>query len=235
MASRKTKIAIIGAGGHSRVIISTLKALGHTIKGIYDDTRSLWGKDLQGVPILGPLKNIEDHDGHAVIGIGDNAARKNIAESLNCNWMTVIHPFSWVDPTATIGEGTVIFAGSVVQAAAVIGSHVIVNTRSSVDHNCAVGDYSHISVAHLGGWSTIGEGAFLAIGSSVIDRISIGKWSTLGAGAVAIREIPPYTIAAGVPAKVIRVLEPKGMAHNKKGIPLTAIGSKTASPSPIAD
>jgi galactoside O-acetyltransferase len=38
---------------------------------------------------------------------------------------------------------------------------------------------------------------------TVLDGITIGKGSVIGAGAVVTKDIPPYSIAVGVPAKVI--------------------------------
>jgi galactoside O-acetyltransferase len=37
----------------------------------------------------------------------------------------------------------------------------------------------------------------------VVDGVIIGEGSIIGAGAVVTRDIPPYSIAVGVPAKVI--------------------------------
>ena len=38
----------------------------------------------------------------------------------------------------------------------------------------------------------------------LVENIRIGHHSSIGAGAVAIKDIPPYSVAAGVPAKVIK-------------------------------
>ncbi len=51
---------------------------------------------------------------------------------------------------------------------------------------------------------TIGDDCWLGSGVKVLDGVAIGKGSVIGAGAVVNRDIPPYSIAVGVPAKVIR-------------------------------
>jgi acetyltransferase EpsM len=136
--------------------------------------------------------------------VGDNKVRKQLAERMDLDWVTAIHPFSWVHPDVFVGVGTIICAGSIVQPGATIGAHVILNTKASVDHDCVVGDYVHISVAHLAGAATAEEGAFLALGCTVLPGLNIGAWAHLGAGSVATKNIPAGSIAAGSPARVIK-------------------------------
>ncbi len=50
---------------------------------------------------------------------------------------------------------------------------------------------------------TIGDDCWLGTGVKVLDGVTIGKGSVVGAGAVVTKNIPPYSIAVGVPAKVI--------------------------------
>lgn len=199
------RIAIIGAGGHAKVVASTLLAQGHKVIGFYDDNSQKWGESMLGIPIIGPVSDLTSAqcDG-AIIGVGDNRIRKRLAEQMDLEWVTVIHPFAWVHPDVLVGVGTIICAGSIVQPGAKIGAHVILNTKASVDHDCVVGDYVHISVAHLAGAATADEGAFLALGCTVLPGLNIGAWAHLGAGSVATKNIPPGSIAAGSPARVIK-------------------------------
>jgi acetyltransferase-like isoleucine patch superfamily enzyme len=50
----------------------------------------------------------------------------------------------------------------------------------------------------------IEDDVWLGSGSIVLDGVTIGKGSVIGAGAVVTKNIPPYSIALGVPAKVIK-------------------------------
>lgn len=50
---------------------------------------------------------------------------------------------------------------------------------------------------------TIEDDCWLAYGVTVVDGVRIGQGSVIGAGAVVTKDIPPYSIAVGVPAKVI--------------------------------
>ena len=94
-------------------------------------------------------------------------------------------------------------AGAVVQPGAAIGAHVILNTKASVDHHCRVGNYVHIAVAHLGGGAAAADGAFLALGSTVLPGVVVGAWATVGAGALVRKNVRPGTTVVGVPAREI--------------------------------
>lgn len=52
----------------------------------------------------------------------------------------------------------------------------------------------------------IKDGAHLGIGSIVMPGVTIGKGAVIGAGAVVVNDIPDYSVAVGVPAKVIKDL-----------------------------
>ena len=49
----------------------------------------------------------------------------------------------------------------------------------------------------------IHDGCWLGYGSVVLKGVTIGKRSVIGANAVVTHDIPPYSVAVGVPAKVI--------------------------------
>ena len=63
----------------------------------------------------------------------------------------------------------------------------------------------------------IEDDCWLGTGVRVLDGVTIGRGSVIGAGAVVSRDIPPYSIAVGVPAKVIgkrgKTTELKGDNH----------------------
>lgn len=198
-------IIVIGGGGHSKVVVSTVAELGINIKDVYDDDPNKLGVHVGNAAIIGTTSGI-DGSKKAVIGIGDNRTRAEMDRRLkNCQWVTAIHPRAYVHPSVSVGEGTVVFAGAVIQPGTVIGRHCIVNTNAAIDHDCVIGDYSHIGPGvSLAGNVTVGEGAFLGIGAVAIMGIEIGQWSVIGAGAVVVRNIPDNVTAVGVPARIAK-------------------------------
>lgn len=197
---------VIGAGGHAKVIIELAHAAGRNIAGIYDDQF----EEHPGVldyTVTGPIASFPDTpDVHAIIAVGSNCFRQVIDRRLqHVTWATLVHPFSWVSPSARLGPGTVVMAGVVVQAQATLGRHVIANTGCSIGHDCAVGDYVHLAPgSRLTGGVHLGEGSFLGTEASAIPGVTVGEWSIVGAGAVVSRSLPANITAVGAPAKVIK-------------------------------
>ena len=200
----KRLVGIIGAGGHALVVASTLIAAGIDVAAFYDDKPGLWGTKIHGIRVAGPVSELSAATcTHAIIGVGTNDTRKRIAEQVDIEWITAVHPFSWVHPGVSLGRGTVVCAGAVVQPGAQVGSHVILNTKSSVDHDARVGDFAHVSAAHVAGGASIGEGVLMGLGSVVLPTIHVGAWATVGAGAVVTKEVAPKTTVVGIPARPI--------------------------------
>lgn len=51
---------------------------------------------------------------------------------------------------------------------------------------------------------TIGHDTWLGHGSTILPGVTVGDGAVVGAGAVVSKDVPPYTIVGGVPAKPIR-------------------------------
>lgn len=54
---------------------------------------------------------------------------------------------------------------------------------------------------------TIGRRVWIGANVTVIGGVTIGDGAVIGAGAVVVRDVPPRTLAVGVPARVIRHLD----------------------------
>jgi sugar O-acyltransferase (sialic acid O-acetyltransferase NeuD family) len=202
MAPSHQTVTIIGAGGHASVVVSTLRGAGIEMLRVVDDDPGKHGQDVLGIPIedTGILARA---DTTAIIAVGGNDTRRKLAARFEgVKWTTAVHPSAYVHPTAQLGPGTVVFAGSVIQPNAKIGAHAIINTGVTIDHDCVIGDFVHLAPGtHLAGEVQIGEGSFLGVGCSVIPSMRIGSWTTVGAGGVVIRDLPDRVTAVGVPAR----------------------------------
>jgi acetyltransferase EpsM len=205
------KVAIIGHGGHGKVVRDLLSERPDlTFVGYLDDKCSEL-EEHDGY-ICGPLSFISNilahfHDIHFINAIGDNRMRKQITERLELPreaYLTLIHPKASVSRSAIVGDGTVIMANAVVNAGAIIQDHVILNTGAIVEHDCRVESYSHISPnATLSGTVLVEKGVHIGSGATVLPGVRIKEWAKIGAGATVLDDVPAFCTAVGVPAKLI--------------------------------
>ncbi len=203
-------IYIIGAGGHGQVVADAILKEGFSVRGFFDDGIPA-GKIVEGIPVLGEIALAKKISGKFVIAIGDNKIRKDIASFLNFpdeKYFTVIHPSAVIGKGVEIGAGSMIIGGVVINVCSVIGRHTIINTSASIDHHSLIRDFVHFAPgSHTGGNVVVEEGVFVGLGSSLIHNVKIGKWAVIGAGAVVINNISPYSVSVGVPARIIRRLK----------------------------
>ncbi|HVX40263.1 MAG TPA: acetyltransferase [Gemmatimonadaceae bacterium] len=208
------RILIIGASGHGRVAADAAAASGLRNVVGFLDARFPELSATAGIPVLGREQDcaelVRRHriDG-VVVAVGDNWTRSQVVEHLrsavpDLRFATVIHPRACVARDATLGPGSVAFAGAVVNPGARVGSHVIVNTAASIDHDCTVEDFASLAPhAVLGGGTTVGAYAAVGIGAIAIHNVQIGAHTVVGAGSVVLRSLPPSVVAMGVPARVV--------------------------------
>ncbi|PIQ48259.1 MAG: acetyltransferase [Cytophagales bacterium CG12_big_fil_rev_8_21_14_0_65_40_12] len=193
---------LIGASGHSKVIIDILRLNNIELDNLVDANPSI--KELQGIPVL-LEDSFEFLDQEAIIAIGSNAIRKRLALKHHLKYVKAIHPKAVLDSSVQIGLGTVVMASATINSDTKIGDHCIINTSASIDHDCSLGDFVHISPnATLCGGVQIGEGTQVGANAAVIPNITIGKWVTIGAGAVVISNIPDFAVVVGNPARIIK-------------------------------
>ncbi|MCE7067683.1 acetyltransferase [Dyadobacter sp. CY326] len=194
---------IYGAGGHAKVITSTLKDCGKSIKKIFDDDPKK--RLLLEIGILAYNHNA-DIDEQLIIAIGDNLARKAVSKQISHHFGNAIHPAALIDKKAFYGPGTVILHGAIIQSDAIIGRHVIVNTGAIVEHDCIIADFAHIAPgAIICGGVSIGACTLVGAGSVIIPNLIIGKNCVIGAGSVVTKNIPDGAIAYGNPARIIKL------------------------------
>lgn len=197
------RIAVIGAGGHAKVVIAALGAMGYSRLVVFDDDPSRHGTSVLNYEVAGSTGDLDVGDFDAgILAVGSNRVRKKLAAALRLRWLTVVHPSACAHDSARLGAGTVVMAGAVIQPDAAIGDHVIINTGATVDHDCVIENFVHIAPGtHFAGAVRAKEGAFVGIGSSAIVGVTIGAWTTVGAGSVIIRDLPDEVVAYGVPAR----------------------------------
>lgn len=53
----------------------------------------------------------------------------------------------------------------------------------------------------------ISKGAWIGAGCTILPGVTIGEYAIVGAGSIVTKDIPPYAVAVGTPAKVVKFLD----------------------------
>jgi UDP-perosamine 4-acetyltransferase len=211
---KKNKLVILGASGHAKVIIDILKGLNrYDIIGCLDATFK--EQEVAGVKVIGDDSKLPQlySDGirHAFVAVGDNRLRDKLASqviNLGFVLINVISINAFLSTSVKLGHGIAIMPGAVLNVDVKVDDNVIINTGAGVDHDCVLATGCHVAPGcFLAGNVVIGKGVFLGVGCKVIPKIKIGEWSVVGAGAAVTKDLPPYSLAVGVPAKIIKHIE----------------------------
>ena len=197
------RLYLLGGGGHARVVHDALRTSGVKVDAIVDphETEPMF----HGVPIVHELPR----EGRFIVAVGQVRATPTRERIWNEAIAAGLRPAdAFVEKSAILsaevrlGEGSVVLAGSYVGVGTTIGQDCIVNHRAVVEHDCQIGDHSHISPgALLGGGVRVGRRSHIGIGAVVLQGITIGDDVTVGAGAVVVDDVEPGATVAGVPAR----------------------------------
>ena len=212
------RLILYGCGGVGRAVRYFVERLCYVPIGFLDDSRSVWGTRVEGLPVLGDLSAMRgiDNDVRCALSLALPGAKRQLAydiDEVGRSWVNVVHPRAWIAQGVEVGEGAILYPGVSANVGSKIGRHCTINMNVALGHDVQVEDFATISPGvALGGHTRVGEGAFIGIGASVIQGIQIGAWSVVGAGAVVIEDVEPNTVVAGVPARVIN-RRPEGWQH----------------------
>lgn len=205
-------IVVLGAGGHAKVLVSTLLLANMKLLGI-TEREHCKADYLLGIKIIGDDECISRFSPGEILlvnglgSVGRGKARRNLYEKfkkLGYSFANVIHPSAIIANDACINDGAQIMAGSVIQPGCTLGENTIINTKASIDHDCILAKHIHVAPgATISGGVKIGEGSHIGTGAVIIQGICIGANCIIGAGAVVIKDVPDETVVVGVPAKEV--------------------------------
>jgi UDP-perosamine 4-acetyltransferase len=196
---------IFGAGGHARSLAVLTKA---------DVTFVVAGEpQAHEISEAEFFERLEEYRKVPVyLGIGSDRIRRAVFERLRgygCAPAILVAPTAFVARNAELHAGTTIMAGAVVGANAVIGENCIVNTLSSVDHDCRLGAHTQVTVGvTLAGNVSTGEQCFFGTKSAAIPQCTLGRNVAVMAGGVVTESFGDDVVVGGVPARVVKAREP---------------------------
>ena len=190
------KKALIGMGGHAREV---MMQIGQTLPCFVDD--------LYATEESLPLSKFNPEEYEVMVAIGESKYRHDVVSRLPDN----TRYFSYIHPTAIIGEDTIIEEGAFIGAYTIIttnvtiGKHALLNRGNHVGHDCVIGDYfSAMPGSVVSGNVTTGEKFYLGTNASIREDIRICSNVTVGMNAAVVKNIYDAGVYAGVPAKKIK-------------------------------
>ncbi|MBM4764346.1 2,3,4,5-tetrahydropyridine-2,6-dicarboxylate N-acetyltransferase [Bacillus sp. B15-48] len=129
-----------------------------------------------------------------------------------------IEPGAIIRDQVEIGDNAVIMMGASINIGAVIGEgtmidmNVVLGGRAIVGKNCHIGAGTVLAgVIEPPSAKPVIVEDDVVIGANavVLEGITVGKGAVVAAGAIVINDVPPYTVVAGTPARVIKEIDEK--------------------------
>lgn len=204
-------LVLVGGGGHASDVLGVIEAVNsarptYHVIGILDDhevdVRRFAGR---GVAHIGPVDNITVVDAVYVLCLGWPWARNAMADRIG-ERAEPAPPI--MHPSADIGVGVDLGAGSVVLGLAHLspfvrfGAHGLVSYGASVGHDTTFGD--HVSVmpnAAVSGDVVGGHRVLVGTGAVVREGLDLGDDVRIGAGAAVVSDVAAGSTVVGVPAR----------------------------------
>jgi|OM-RGC.v1.014425218 sugar O-acyltransferase (sialic acid O-acetyltransferase NeuD family) len=200
MKTSALPLVLLGAGGHSRVLVALARAAGYPMLGVCDSILAekkvaIW-EDLEVLGDDCALDLLDPGSVALMLGVGQLVG-DNLRMQIYASWRargytfpTLIHPNTWIAPGVVLNDGVQVMAGAVIQPRCEIGENSIVNTRVGIDHDCRIGCNVHLAPGvTLCGSVTIEDEAFIGAGATVIQGVRVGRNAVVGAGVTLVRDL----------------------------------------------
>ncbi|RXT05664.1 2,3,4,5-tetrahydropyridine-2,6-dicarboxylate N-acetyltransferase [Ammoniphilus sp. CFH 90114] len=129
-----------------------------------------------------------------------------------------IEPGAIIRDQVEIGNNAVIMMGAVINIGAVVGEgtmidmNVVLGGRATVGNNCHIGAGAVLAgVIEPPSASPVIVEDDVVVGANAVllEGVRVGKGAVVAAGAVVVDDVPPYTVVAGTPARVIKQIDEK--------------------------
>lgn len=210
------KIYIIGAGGFGREVVWLIERINQTkpewqLQGFIDDNVQIHGSMEDSYPVLGGCELLEQcgEEVWVVCAIGAAAVRERVINKVNgfknVRYATLIDPSVIMSSRITLGEGTIVCAGTICTVDITIGNHVIINLDCTIGHDATIEDFVTIYPSvNVSGCAVIEKGVELGTGAQIIQGKRVGSETIVGAGAVVTKDLPDKCTAVGAPARPVK-------------------------------
>ena len=203
-------LIIIGGGGFAKEIIWLANDCNRKVKGVLDDSVQTHNIQVQGATVLGDVSSwVNYKDCEFIIAIGSPRTRQKVLDKMltfgEPDFATLIHPSVRFSNTVSIGEGSIICAGSILTADISLGKHNILNLNVTVGHECEFADYVTIApMVAVSGNVKLHHLVEVGTGAVIRQGLNLAEGSMLGMGGILTKNIPERMIYAGNPAKKLK-------------------------------
>lgn len=210
---------IVGAKGFAKEVLEVLYQL-NDIENVvfYDDVSEDLPKQLyERFDILRNAEEVKKYfqnvDNRFTIGIGGPVLRKKMFDKFTALGGVFT---STISPKANIGhfrneieDGSNVMTGTVITNDIHLGKGVLINLNCTIGHDSSIGDFVEMSPGvHVSGNCKIGSYTNIGTNATILPKITIGQNVIVGAGSVVTKDVPNNCLVVGVPAKIIKELEP---------------------------
>lgn len=210
---------IAGAKRHAKEVLELfVQKNEHHHLNFYDDvSKDLTDLVYQKFKIINTLEQAKNYfaekDTRFVLGLGNSKLRKILSDKLEGQGGVLT---SIISNTAIIGSNNItleiglnIMNNTMISNDVFIGQGTLVNAYVSVHHDVKIGHYCEVSPhAVLLGGAILGDYTTIGSNATILPNVQIGSNVIIGAGAVVTSDIPDNCLAIGIPAKIIKKLEP---------------------------
>lgn len=198
---------IVGGGGHAAALAEILTKQGTHIVGVVSPRITAGGVIFENIPHYlndDDIFNFSPENTVLVNGIGSmpyQSLRENIYnrfKSIGYEFATVISDSAIVSDYSILHSGVQVMNNCVINIGCKIGENTIINTSSSIDHDCTIGAHCHVAPGSvLSGQVLIQDNVHLATGVRIINNITIGEQSIVSVGANVTRSVHAKSIVYG--------------------------------------
>lgn len=129
-----------------------------------------------------------------------------------------IEPGAIIRDQVEIGDNAVVMMGASINIGAVVGEGTMIDMNAVLGGRATVGKNCHIGAGTvLAGVVEppsakpviVEDDVLIGANCVVLEGVTIGKGAVVAAGAIVINDVPPYTVVAGTPARVIKEIDEK--------------------------